>query len=123
MEFKSKFFKKKQKYVKETLPIDDNELKALEDERFTVNRRLYNQTEFSKIHQANPYLGFSILSMLLSIYEKSIKPSKTCGKKTLYNRLPAIKWLKNYHRELVIPDFLAGITVNIIFNAKINLQY
>lgn len=113
MVFKRKFFKK-QKYIKEQFPKDDDEIKALNDERFNVDRRLYNQTEFLKVHDAKPYLGFSLLSILSSIYEKNIKPSKTCGKKTLYNRLPAIKWLKNYHKDYALPDFLAGITVGIM---------
>ena len=106
----------KEIYAKEEFPQDEAEVKALEDEHFIVNRRLYNQTEFTKAHRSNSFVGFSLISLLMSIFHKNLKPSKECGKKTLYNRIPAIKWLKNYKSEHVLPDFLAGITVLIHFN-------
>lgn len=113
VEVKQKLIKilKRKKFVKASFPVDHDEVAALEEEKIHIHRRIYNDTEFHKVHPANLFMGFSFLSMLKSIWLKNVKPSKECGKRTLYNRIPAVKWLKNYKRELVLPDLLAGITV------------
>lgn len=111
-----KCIKKKPKYVKERFTLDKDEREALEEEHLNVHRRLYNHTEFTKTYPVNIFFGFSFLSLVKNMLMKSFKPSKECGKRTLYNRVPAIKWIKNYKRELVLPDLLAGITVsNLLF--------
>ena len=107
--------KNKEKYVKDILPKDNDEMEALEEEHFNVHRRLYNQTEFSKSFPSNKFVSFSIILFLKNLFTKTCAPSKECAKKQLYNRVPAIKWIKNYINEFILPDFLAGITVIFLF--------
>ncbi len=66
--------------------IDESD--ALYKGRFNVHRELYNQPKFAKSHPVSPFVGFSFLSMLGTIYEKNIKPSSHCAKKNLFNRIP-----------------------------------
>ena len=105
--------KKKQKYVKEAFQKDRIEVEALEEENFGVHRRLYNQTEFSKLHPASKFVGFNFL-IFLKLILANCAPSKDRAKKQLYNRVPAIKWIKNYKSAFFIPDLLSGITVGIM---------
>lgn len=104
--------KKKVKYVKDSGKRDNDEVEALEEEHFNVHRRLYNHTEFTRSYPSKSYEGFNFLEFMKKSYGKTCMPSKDCAKKTLYNRLPAVKWIKNYKRELFLPDLLAGITVS-----------
>ena len=104
--------RKKRQTVEPPPVYDEDEVQSLNEERILVNRRLYNQTEFKKSFPASAYIGFSIWSFLQVFFGKHMKPGKDCAKKTLYNRLPSIKWLKKYKREYFLPDLFAGITVS-----------
>ena len=91
---------------------DENE--ALEKDRFNVNRELYNYVKFTKRHPVSVFIGFSFLSMLKSMLFKHCKPGHHCVKKNLFNRIPAIRMIKNYRiKEYFLADLLSGITVNI----------
>jgi hypothetical protein len=54
--------KKKEKFVKGKFQKDLIEVEALEEENFGVHRRLYNQSEFSKLHPASKYCEFKAQS-------------------------------------------------------------
>ena len=51
--------KKQNKYIKDVLLKDNDEVEALEEEHFNIHRRLYNHTEFTKIYPTNQFLSFS----------------------------------------------------------------
>ena len=122
---------RKKKQTVESPVYDEDEVLTLYEERILVNRRLYNQTEFKKSFPASAYVGFSVWSFLQIFLGKHMKPGDKCAKKTLYNRIPSIKWLKKYKREDFLPDFFAGITVfkqilfveNIEIFLKFNILY
>ncbi len=105
--------KKKAKFVKEIGPRDNDEVEALKEEHFNVHRRLYNQTEFLNTYPSKKYEGFNFFEFMKKSYGKSCTPSKECAKRTLYNRVPAVKYIKNYKRDFILPDLLAGITVSV----------
>lgn len=95
--------------------IETAEQEALNEDRFNVNRELYNHTKFLRYHRVENFVGFSLMSMLADIYVKSLKPGPDCLKRTLYNRIPAIKWIKRYKiKEDLLADLLAGLTVGIM---------
>ena len=108
--------KKKAKYVKETMVRDNDEVEALKEEHFNVHRRLYNQTEFLRTYPSQPYGGFNLIEFMKKSYGKSFTPSRECAKRTLYNRVPAVKYIKNYKRDYFLPDLLSGLTVILIYS-------
>ena len=92
-------------------PVNKAEVEAINSERVLVDRQLYNYPKFAKEFDPAPYTGFGFVEMMKDIYTKHFHPSKHCAKKQLYNRVPAIKWLKSYKLDDLLADFLAGITV------------
>ena len=92
---------------------DEND--ALYKDRFNVNRELYNYPKFTKAHMVGVFVGFSLLEALKDLFTKHIKPGRNCMKKTLFNRIPALRWIKNYRvKEYLLADLLAGLTVGIM---------
>jgi hypothetical protein len=92
---------------------DENE--ALYKDRFNVNRELYNHPKFARSHPVSFFVGVSFFAMLQSTFAKHCKPSNNCVKKNLFNRIPALRWLKNYRvKEYLLADVLAGLTVGIM---------
>ena len=84
----------------------------LDDERYLVDRKVYNHPKFVNEFKPGPFVGFSFIELLKGLYVKHFSPSKHCAKKQLYNRIPAIKWLKSYKlKDNLLADVLAGLTV------------
>ncbi len=76
-----------------------------------INRKLFNQTSFTKSYPSSEFIGFSVFLMIKTFLFKHFTPSRGCVKTILYKRIPSIKWIKSYQREYFMPDLLAGITV------------
>ena len=93
-------------------PFDPVEAEALNEEKLTVQRDVYNYTKFAKEFEPIPFGGFSLITTLQAAFLAQLYPSKICLKKQLYNRIPAIKWMKNYSiKECLLADILAGLTI------------
>ena len=93
-------------------PIDPIENEALNEDRMLVDRQVYDYPKFVKEYDASEFMGQGFIQLLKDIYIKHLRPSKHCAKKQLFNRIPAIKWLKSYKvREYLLADLLAGLTV------------
>ena len=93
-------------------PIDEVEVKALNEGKYFVKRQVYNYTKFAQEFEPSPFVGFSLIALLKVIFFKHLYPSKQCGKKQLYNRVPSIKWIKNYNpKEFLLADVLSGLTI------------
>ena len=91
-------------------PEEQDEHEALHKSRFNINRELFNYTEFVNTYPAKEPEGFSLRSTLRMVYSRHFKPSGQCFKKNLLNRVPGIRFVKNYRvKENLFADILAGI--------------
>ena len=91
---------------------DINEEIALNEEFINVERPIYNYPAFISVYPVNKFMGFNLLAMLSELYLLHFKPSKECGKKMIFNRLPCLKWIRNYDlKRNFLADLLAGMTV------------
>lgn len=105
-------------------PDEDNE--NWHKEYLRVNRELYNHPKFVKTFpiDESAVKDSGIMSSVKAVYDKNLKPSKACGKKQLYNRIPAIKLIKNYRiKEYLLSDLLAGIIVSIMHIPQVNISF
>lgn len=113
-----KFWKRK-KCKQETENVDEiidhQECDESNQAQIEIKRRLYNYPVFAKNYTPIAYVGFSFSLLFSNLFQKHLKPSKMCFKKAIYNRIPAIKWIKKYKiKEFFLADLLAGITVGIM---------
>ncbi len=98
------------------IPLDPEEHDAgVFKDRFNVNREVYTCPQFTKAHPENVFLGVSLLAIIRDLLVKQCKPSGHCAKRTLLNRVPAIRFVKNYRiKDNLFADILAGINVAIM---------
>ncbi|CAF0929886.1 unnamed protein product [Brachionus calyciflorus] len=106
------FWKKKKKTYEPEPEYKEDETLAFD---ININRPCYNFAKFSHEHESNDFERFNPFFFIRDMFLKSCSPGKTCIKKNIFNRLPAIKWIKNYDiKEMLIPDLISGITVGIM---------
>lgn len=89
--------------------------RVLNEEKITIDRRIFNHNNFTRTYPPNPYHGFSVIQLLYELYVRHFKPSGACVNKQIRNRFPIIRMFKTYRSEYLLPDLLAGITVIIYF--------
>lgn len=105
------FWKKKKAEIKEKNYELDPSLQI----NVNIDRPAYNQAKFEQDYKINAFQGFSLFYFIREIAVKSCKPGKECIRKNIFNRLPAISWLKEYNvRESLMADLFSGITVGIM---------
>jgi MFS superfamily sulfate permease-like transporter len=103
-----------QQHINNQVQEEDHDTAASKD-RFNVNREVYTHARFTKSHPENVFIGVSLLAMLKHLFIKDCMPSSHCAKRTLFNRVPAIRFVKNYRiKENLFVDILAGINVAIM---------
>jgi hypothetical protein len=105
--------KKKEEYnVEQELEEKEEDTNEIQ---VNLERKVYNQKNFSKDHPSDEYVGFDLYHTLREMYLRHLKPGKHCVRKNIENRIPCIKWLRTYRiKEYFIADLLAGITVGIM---------
>lgn len=80
-----------------------------------IDRPVYNQAKFEQEYKINAFQGFSLFYFIREMAVKSCTPGKECVRKNVFNRIPAIGWLKEYNiKESLMADLFAGITVGIM---------
>jgi hypothetical protein len=90
----------------------EEEDRVLNEEKITIDRRIFNHTNFTKTYPPTIYQGFSVLALFYELYVRHFKPSQVCLMKQVRNRLPIIRMFKTYRpKDHLLPDVLAGITV------------
>ena len=106
--------KKKQSYEPNN-QLEENEEKVEIENVVNLERKVYNQKNFSKEHPSDEYVGFNLSETFREMYIKHLKPGKHCVRKNIENRLPCIKMIRTYRfKEYLIADLLAGLTVGIM---------
>jgi hypothetical protein len=105
--------KKKEEYnVEQELEEKEEDTNEIQ---VNLERKVYNQKNFSKDHPSDEYVGFDLFNTLREMYLRHLKHVKHCVRKNIENRIPCIKWLRTYRiKEYFIADLLAGITVGIM---------
>ena len=89
--------------------IDENDL---QDTRVFIDRSAFNKKKFDDYTPSNEYPNFQVKGYIKNKIKNDLKCDKTACKKQIYNRLPAIRWIKNYNfKEFFLHDLLAGLTV------------
>ena len=83
------------------------------DSRVLINRSVLNKKKFDENYtQTSEYPTFKLKHFLINDLKNGLKCDKRKIKKQVYNRIPAIKWLRHYNfREFLMKDCLAGLTV------------
>jgi hypothetical protein len=112
-----KFFKKPKNISNDQDVENDTDENETKYGNINIERRAYSQHAFEKVYQQEKYIGFQPLEQIKESCRRSCdyNDPKKCFKKQLYNRVPAVKWLKNYRiKEYFLPDLLAGLTVGIM---------
>ena len=80
-----------------------------------IKRPVYTQPNFNKIYEQNEYKGFEPTREIKKELKRHFGHDKNSVKKMIYNRLPIVKWLKDYRiGEYLISDLLAGIIIGIM---------
>ena len=95
--------------------IEENEIETFES-TVNVRRPIYTEPNFEKKYQRkNDYKGFQVGEEIKTEFKRHFGHGKNSVKKMIYNRMPCVKWLKDYRvREYLLADLLAGLTVGIM---------
>jgi hypothetical protein len=93
-------------------PKDDDENNYFETRVF-INRPVFNKKKFDDNYkQTSEYPTFKLKNNVTKVIKNYFTCDKAKIKKQVYNRIPAIKWLRSYNfREFLVKDFAAGLTV------------
>lgn len=88
----------------------------IKDTQLCINRPAYNKKTFdSNYAPSSEYPNFQLANYVKEKLQICYKWDRPSIKKQVYNRIPAIKWLKNYNvREFLFNDCIAGLTVGIM---------
>lgn len=94
--------------------VEENEEEVIVN-RINVSRPVYTEPNFNKVYKQNEFKGFQVNKEIKNELTKHFGHGKNSVKKMVYNRLPIVKWLKDYRiRENFLADILAGLLVGIL---------
>lgn len=107
---------KKCKKVKDNVNIngDENEEELIE-RTINISRPVYTEPNFNKVYEQHQYKRFEPIKEIKKELNKHFSHGKNSVKKMIYNRLPIVKWIKDYRiKEYLFADFLAGLIIGIM---------
>lgn len=88
----------------------------LKNERVRIDRPVYTQKIFNQHYDINKQSSFNFILYFSLFFKNLFICDQQIAKKRLYNRLPCIKWIRNYRiKENLLADTIAGLTVGILY--------
>lgn len=102
-------------------PNPDNEqfkkdAKDLKDEHVSIERPVFTENIFGSNYKREQSEESEIIQAVKNKAQSLCSFDKKCVKKFLYNRIPCIKWLKDYRiKEYLGYDIVAGLTVGVLY--------
>ena len=94
------------------IKLDDDNLSS---KFIHVDRQTFNNTEFEEKFKKKPLKSDNAIKATLHYCYKNYKPSRSCSKNYLLDRLPIIKWMRSYNfKENIVPDTISGLTIGLI---------
>lgn len=111
-----KCFTNKSDKAKTSFPdVDDSDDRAIDGKLIEVKRKLLNKKNFDTIYPNDEFRRFNLKSYCKKSCCKKFKLTRPCLKQQLYNRIPAIQWLKNYKfGSFFLSDLVAGLSIGIM---------
>jgi hypothetical protein len=80
-----------------------------------MNRQTYTNSEFEEKFRFKKLESDNLIKNAANFCRKNYKPSPSCMKNFVRDRIPVIKWMINYNfKENMIPDTISGITIGLI---------
>ena len=96
------------------ISIEENEVEEIEN-TVEISRPVFTEPNFKRIYEQQDYRGFEPISEIKKEFHRHFSYGKDSVKKMVYNRIPCVKWLKDYRwREYLISDLLAGLIVGLM---------
>ena len=85
------------------------------ESKVEIQRPIYTETSFENKYASKKYKGYEPISEIKKEINSHFGNGKNSLKKQIYNRMPCVKWLKDYRiREYFLADLLAGLIVGIM---------
>ena len=79
-----------------------------------ISRPVFTEQKLKSIYENIDYAGFEPISEIKKELHKNFGNGKESFKKIVYNRIPCVKWLKDYNfKEYLLADLLAGLVVGV----------
>ena len=77
-----------------------------------ISRPVFTEENFENFYKNSDYVGYEPISEIKKELHKNFGNGRESVKKFIFNRIPCLKWLKEYNaREYLLADMLAGLVV------------
>ena len=90
----------------------DHKDNDLVEKKVDISRPIFTDEKFKNIYKTSDFKGFEPVSEFKKELHKNFGNGKESVKKLILNRIPCLKWLKEYNiKEFLLADILAGLVV------------
>ena len=99
------------------------EIELFQD-KILISRPVFTESNFKKLYPENHFIGVEPIQEAKKELVKNFGHGWKSVKNNINNRLPCIKWIKNYNfKECLVRDILAGLIVGCTHIPQGNLDF
>lgn len=85
------------------------------EHRIVIDRPNLNEKLFQEKYTLQKFKSENVLNGSKNYIKKYYTPNPSCMKRFLFDRVPIIKWIKEYNiRQCLLKDLISGLTIGVV---------